>query len=271
MNVLDDITVAASQLRSALGSLQPDLAVVLGSGFAGVPAGLQVDLTVPLANFSGFPETGVSGHSATLTAARLDGHNLLLFQGRYHLYEGYSAWQVGAQVRLAAAVGCRKILLTNAAGGINPAIKPGDFMLVTDHLNLTGHNPMIGRSERDFVDLSRLYSHHYFLPLRETLMNEASCLHSGVLAWMTGPSYETPAEINFIERAGADAVSMSTIPEAIIARRYGLDVSALSLIANPASGRGNKDLDHQDVLAIGSSRLECFHLVLAGILKLWCR
>ncbi len=270
MIVLDDISIAANQLRRILGSLPPDLAVVLGSGFAGVPTGMQVDLTVPLATLSGFPESGVSGHCATLTAGRLDGHYLLLFQGRFHLYEGYSAWQVSAQVRLAAAVGCRKVLLTNAAGGINPAMEPGDFMLVTDHLNLTGHNPMIGRPERAFVDLSRLYSHHYFSALREAMANETMCLHSGVLAWMTGPSYETPAEINFIERAGGDAVSMSTIPEAIVARRYGLEVSALALIANPAAGRGNKSLDHQDVLAVGSSSLERFHLVLDSILKLWC-
>lgn len=268
--ILDDISIAADQLRSALGPLQPDLAVVLGSGFAGVPTGMQVDLAMPLASFCGFPEPGVSGHAASLTAGRLDGHNLLLFQGRFHLYEGYSAWQVSAQVRLAAAIGCRKILLTNAAGGINPAMEPGDYMLVTDHLNLTGHNPMIGRPERNFVDLSRLYNHYYFLSLRKTLANEALCLHSGVLAWMTGPSYETPAEINFIEGAGADAVSMSTIPEAIVARCYDLEVSALALIANPAAGRGNKSLDHQDVLTVGATSLERFHLILAGILKMWC-
>jgi purine-nucleoside phosphorylase len=269
MMVLDDISAAASQLQSKLGSFQPELAVVLGSGFAGIPTGMQVHLTVPLATLSGFPDYGVTGHSAALTAGRLNDRKLLLFHGRFHLYEGYSAWQVSAQVRLGAAVGCRKILLTNAAGGINPAMMPGDFMLVTDHLNLTGHNPMIGRSERDFVDLNRLYSYHYLLPLREALASKSVNLHSGVLAWMIGPSYETPAEINFIEAAGAQAVSMSTVPEAIIARRYGLEVSALSLIANPAAGRGNKSLDHQDVLAVGLTSLERFHLVLAGILKLW--
>lgn len=269
MIVLDDISLAASQLQSRLGSFEPELAVVLGSGFAGVPADMQVDLAVPLATLAGFPETAVSGHSATVTIGRLDGRKLLLFQGRFHLYEGYSAWQVSAQVRLAAAVGCRKVLLTNAAGGINPAMEPGDFMLVTDHLNLTGHNPMIGRIERQFVDLSRLYNHHYWSALCNALENEALCLHTGILAWMTGPSYETPAEVNFIERAGADAVSMSTIPEAIIARSLGLEVSALSLIANPAAGRGQKSLDHRDVLAVGSSCLEHFHLILGAILKLW--
>ena len=269
MMVLDDVEVAAGQLRTRLTSFQPALAVVLGSGFAGVPAGMEVVLSVPLATLFGFPESGVAGHSATLTAGKLDGHHLLLFHGRFHLYEGYSAWQVSAQVRLAAAVGCRKILLTNAAGGINPAMGTGDFMLVSDHLNLTGHNPLIGRSERVFVDLSQLYTHHYFSALREQLATASLCLHSGVLAWMIGPSYETPAEINFLENAGADAVSMSTIPEAIIARRYGLEVSALSLIANPAAGRGNNSLDHQDVLTVGSNCLDRFHLVLAGILKLW--
>lgn len=270
MMVLDDIGAAAGQLKTYLPSFRPELAVVLGSGLAGVPAGMQVDVSLPLARLPGFPESGVTGHSATITAGRLHGRNLLLFQGRFHLYEGYSAWQVTAQVRLAAALGCQKVLLTNAAGGIAPAMTSGDFMLVTDHLNLTGHNPMSGRSEREFVDLSRLYNDHYFSTLRDELSKISIRLHAGVLAWMTGPSYETPAEINFLESAGAAAVSMSTIPEAIVARRYGLEVSALSLISNPAAGRGNTSLDHQDVLAVGSTSRERFHLVLAGILRLWC-
>lgn len=268
--VLDDISAAADQLNTYLTSIRPELAVVLGSGLAGVPAGMQVDVSLPLSRLPGFPESGVPGHSATITAGRLHGRNLLLFHGRFHLYEGYSAWQVTAQVRLAVALGCQKVLLTNAAGGIAPALTPGDFMLVTDHLNLTGHSPMCGRAEREFVDLSRLYNDHYFATLRDELAQKFIRLHTGVLAWMTGPSYETPAEINFLESAGAAAVSMSTIPEAIVARRYGLEVSALSLISNPAAGRGNTSLDHQDVLAVGATSRERFHHVLAGILRLWC-
>jgi purine-nucleoside phosphorylase len=270
VTVLDDISAAVGQLQPYLTYLRPELAVVLGSGLSGVPVGMQVDVSLPLARLPGFPESGVPGHAATVTTGRLHGRNLLLFQGRFHLYEGYSAWQVTAQVRLAAALGCQKVLLTNAAGGISPDMTPGDFMLITDHLNLTGHNPMRGRSEREFVDLSRLYSYHYFSTLRDELANQSIRLHAGVLAWMTGPSYETPAEINFLENAGAAAVSMSTIPEAIVARRYGMEVSALSLIANPAAGRGDKSLDHQDVLVVGSTSLTRFHLVLAGILRLWC-
>lgn len=270
MIVLDDISMAADQLQTYFTSVCPEVAIVLGSGLAGVPAGMQVDFSLPLSSLPGFPESGVTGHSATLTAGRLLGRNLLLFHGRFHFYEGYSAWQISAQVRLAAAVGCKKVLLTNAAGGIAADMAPGDFMLVTDHLNLTGHNPLIGRTERQFVDLSRLYSHHYFFALRKELAKESLRLHSGVLAWTTGPSYESPAEINFLEGAGADAVSMSTIPEAIVARCYDLEVSALSLIANPAAGRGHKSLDHHDVLAVGSASLENFHLVLTGILRLWC-
>lgn len=269
MMLLDDISAAAAQLETSLTPFCPELAVVLGSGLAGVPAGMQVDASLPLSMLPGFPQSGVTGHSAIITAGRLHGRSLLIFQGRFHLYEGYSAWQVTAQVRLAAALGCQKVFLTNAAGGIAPEMKPGDFMLVTDHLNLTGHNPLSGRLEREFVDLNRLYSSYYFSTLCEELSNRSICLHAGVLAWMTGPSYETPAEINFLESAGAAAVSMSTIPEAIIARRYGLEVSALSLIANPAAGRGNRSLDHQDVLAVGATSLERFHHVLAGVLRLW--
>jgi purine-nucleoside phosphorylase len=270
MIVLDDISGAVDQLQTCLASFRPELAVVLGSGLAGVPPGMQVEVSMPLSALPGFPESGVTGHSASISLGRLQGRNLLLFHGRFHLYEGYSAWQVSAQVRLAAALGCQKVLLTNAAGGIALGMAPGDFMLVTDHLNFTGHNPLIGRTEREFVDVSGLYHHHYFETLRDHLSNESLRLHTGVIAWMTGPSYETPAEINFLEGAGADAVSMSTIPEAIVARRYGLKVSALSLISNPAAGRGDKSLNHQDVLAVGSTSLQRFHLVLAGILRFWC-
>jgi len=269
MIVLDDISTAADQLQACLTTFLPEVAVVLGSGLAGVPTGMQVEFSLPLSNLPGFPDSGVRGHSTTVTAGSLHGRNLLLFHGRFHCYEGYSAWQVSAQVRLAAALGCQKVLLTNAAGGIASDMAPGDFMLVTDHLNLTGHNPLIGRPEREFVDLGKLYNHHYYANLRHKLANESLNLHTGILAWMIGPSYESPAEINFLERAGADAVSMSTIPEAIVARRYGLDVSALSLITNPAAGRGAKSLDHQHVLAVGSTSLDRFHLILAGILHLW--
>ncbi len=269
MICLDDMGAAAQLLLSHLNNKPPEIAVVFGSGLAGNPSAMQVDLTLSLSQLPGFPEAAVSGHDAAISVGTLHGRRVLFFHGRYHFYEGYSAWQVTAQVRLAAAIGCSKILLTNAAGGINSSMATGDFMLVSDHLNLTGHNPLRGRSERQFVDLSNLYCNHYYQKLCDELAPLSVRLHAGVLAWMPGPSYESPAEINFLQRAGADAVSMSTIPEAIVACLYNMDVSALSLIANPAAGRGTKKLDHKDVLTTGSVSLKSFHLILERILLLW--
>lgn len=269
MILLDDMDPAARVLLPHLKGNPPECAVVLGSGLAGNPPAMQVDLALPLTQLCGFPEAAVTGHDASITVGTLHGRRILFFHGRYHYYEGYNAWQVTAQVRLAAALGCSKILLTNAAGGISSQMAAGDFMLVSDHLNLTGQNPLIGRSERCFLDVGNLYCQHFYLQLRDALASVSVRLHSGVLAWMTGPSYETPAEINFLDQAGADAVSMSTVPEAIVARLYGMEVCALSLIANPAAGRGSKKLDHTDVLATGRASLESFHLLLDRILMLW--
>lgn len=269
MTILDDMAAAAQLLLPHVNQDPPEIAVVLGSGLAGNPPAMQVDLTLPLSQLSGFPETAVPGHDACMSVGTWHRRRILLFHGRYHVYEGYSAWQVTAQVRLAAAIGCTKILLTNAAGGISSSMTTGDFMLVTDHLNLTGHNPLIGRRERQFIDLSNLYCSEYYPQLRDAPAPASIHVHSGVLGWMTGPSYETPAEINFLQQAGADAVSMSTVPEAIVARLYGMDVSALSLIANPAAGRGTGKLDHKDVLTTGSVSLKNFHLLLERILLLW--
>ncbi|MFO7766553.1 MAG: purine-nucleoside phosphorylase [Pelovirga sp.] len=269
MIVLDDMGPAARTLLARLQDEPPEYAIVLGSGLGGDPSAMREEFTLPLSQLCGFPETSVTGHRAMISVGTLHRRRVLFFHGRYHFYEGYSAWQVTAQVRLAAATGCSKILLTNAAGGISARMTAGDFMLVTDHLNLTGQNPLIGRNERRFLDIGNLYCHNFYPQLCAAVKSTSMQLHSGVLAWMTGPNYETPAEINFLEQAGADAVSMSTVPEAIVARLYGMEVSALSLIANPAAGRGNGKLDHQDVLTTGSGNLETFHLLLEHLLKCW--
>ncbi|MFO7576130.1 MAG: purine-nucleoside phosphorylase [Pelovirga sp.] len=269
MRYLDDVTAAADLLHGLLGVNQPEIAIVLGSGLDSGMDPADVVFSLQLADLPGFPDTGVCGHAGRLSAGTLYGRAVLIFHGRYHLYEGYDAWQVTAPVRLAAAVGCRRVLLTNAAGGIAAAMSAGDFMLVRDHLNLTGHNPLRGRSERAFVDLTHAYSAHYYERLAGCLKPKGVRLHCGVLAWMPGPSYETPAEINFLGCAGADAVSMSTVPEAIVARRYGMEVSALALIANPAAGRSPHPLSHAEVLAAGQASAENFRTLLEELLFHW--
>lgn len=249
--LLDNIAPAARELARQLNDWRPQRAVILGSGLNGLVDQVTPLETVPYAQLPGFPQTGVSGHSGCLYAGALRGVPVLVFQGRYHVYEGYSPWQVTAPVRLAFELGCSQLLLSNAAGGIAEELVPGDFMLVTDHLNLTGCNPLAGRPERAFVDLGRLYHQPPADSFDRPLGERGIALHRGVLAWMPGPSYETPAEVDFLENAGAAAVSMSTVPEAIVARRYGLQVVALALIANVASGRTSEPLEHREVLAAG--------------------
>ncbi len=269
MKPLYSIDAAARTVRDWLGGRQPTLAVILGSGLAGLTSALAEGSCLPYDRLPGFPPTGVSGHGGFLHAGRLDGLDVLVFQGRYHCYEGYAAWQVTAPVRLAAALGCRHLLVTNAAGGIAEGMSAGDFMLVSDHLNMTGINPLRGRPENPFIDLSRVYCHDFYAQLKRSLQHDGISLHSGVLAWMPGPSYETPAEISALEALGAAAVSMSTVPEAVVARVLDLSVVGLSLIANLAAGKSPTRLQHEDVLTQANQVQDDFLHLVGNLLRFW--
>lgn len=266
---LDDISAAVLHTRNWLAGRTPEVAIILGSGLSGVLDQLENPISLTYAEIPAFPVSGVAGHAGQLHCGTLYGKNVLVFQGRYHVYEGYSAWQVSAPVRLAAELGCSKLLLTNAAGGINTAMRPGDFMLISDHLNLVGDNPLIGRPEREFLDLTEVYRQDFYPELQQRLATAGVRLHRGVVAWMLGPSYETPAEIRMLACVGADAVSMSTIPEAIIARHCRLETVAISFISNLAAGKSSAALDHQDVLARGKRSAADLQKILIGIFSLW--
>ncbi len=267
--LLDDVSDAAAVLRDMTAGMSPRLAIVLGSGFSGLVAELDRRFSLPYQDLPGFVSAGVEGHAGVVHAGFLCGQAVLVFAGRYHVYEGYSAWQVGSLVRLAAAVGCQRLLLTNAAGGLTSRMAPGDFMLVEDHLNLTGQNPLIGRKDAGFPDLHGLYRSDLRKPLERLLGDVGFQLHSGVLAWLTGPTYETPAEIAMLETLGAAAVSMSTVPEAIMARFLGLEVCALSFIANLAAGKCPQPLAHQDVLTEAASARDNAVQIVRGLMSLW--
>jgi len=269
MKSLDDISTAEQEIKTWLGSVKPQMAIVLGSGLSSLLAHLQHKKTLSYEKLTGFPSTGVEGHTGCVFCGELFGLKVLIFQGRYHCYEGYDAWQVTAPVRLAAAVGCHHLLLTNAAGGLLDDMSPGDFMLVDDHLNFTGKNPLAGRQERQFLDLNRLYEQSFYSELREQLRRQHVKLHKGTLAWMLGPTYETPAEIKALECFGAAAVSMSTIPEAIVAKRFGLSVVTISFISNLAAGKSVKGLNHDDVLNLGHRMGRDFSLVVEKIIAIW--
>lgn len=243
---------SAGDLAQRFGEDVFDLAVILGSGWGSLADQAESAVYVDYREIPGFSHVRIEGHAGRLVAGRFQGWKVLFFQGRYHLYQGFDARQVALPVRLAAALGCRRLLLTNAVGGINPTFRVGDFMYLEDHLNLLGDNPLRGEPLHPFVDLCGLYRQDLYPALREQMGEKDITLHRGVLAAMPGPSYETPAEIRMLQRFGADAVSMSTVPEAIMGRYLGMEVIGLSLIANLAAGLSPGPLSHDEVLRAGS-------------------
>ena len=238
--------VSADLIGERLGG-DFDVAVVLGSGL-GAAAERLGDASMSMAD-AGFPSTNVVGHAGTILAGTVGGARVLVLAGRVHLYEGHHPNAVVHGVRTAARLGCRRLLLTNAAGGIRPGLSVGDLVAISDHLNLTGANPLIGSHDlphERFIDVSNLY------PLASTVA-AAGGLETGVYAALPGPSYETPAEIRMLATLGADLVGMSTVLEALAAHALGVQVGGLSLVTNAAAGLGG-ELSHEEVTQVGASR-----------------
>ena len=243
-------STAAARLKK-ISPLRPKLAIVLGSGFHHVLAELRVAATISYAKIPGFPKPTVSGHAGELYFGHLGKTPVLVLSGRAHFYEGHPMERVTFAVRTLAAFGITDLLLTNAAGGINKKFRAGDFMVLTDHINFMGTNPLRGAAVPGlprFVDLTEAYDKK----LRELLFKAGKIsklkLQRGVYLAVSGPSYETPAEIRAFATLGADAVGMSTVPEAIVARQCGLNVAAVSCITNLAAGISKEKLSHAEVL-----------------------
>jgi purine-nucleoside phosphorylase len=256
----------AFSLEEALETLKarfaspPELLVVLGSGLGDLTKGVSDAVSVPFKEIPGFPDPGVKGHAGRLVFGELEGRRVLLQAGRFHYYEGQPGDLVAAPVRLAARLGAGVVILTNAAGGIAPHLVPGSIMLISDHLNLMGRSPLPGEvhweeavhgEEARSHDLTAPYDSVFQTRALELAEELGIPLSRGVYAGVLGPSYETPAEIRFLVRAGAHAVGMSTVPEAITAAALGLRVLGFSLITNRAAGLGGEVLSHSEVLEVG--------------------
>src|SRR6266540_2651352 len=243
--------LATAALLWRLTPLRPRLAIILGSGFHDVASRLHVETTIPCAKLPGFPRPSVLGHKGQILAGRFGKSPVLLLSGRAHFYEGHPMEVVTFPVRVLAAFGVSDLLLTNAAGGIHRRFRPGDFMCLSDHINLMGTNPLRGAQVPDrerFVDRSEVYAPELRRLLAAAARKARARLHSGVYLAVSGPSYETPAEIRAFARLGADALGMSTVPEAIVARQCGLRVAGVSCITNLAAGRARGALSHGEVL-----------------------
>jgi purine-nucleoside phosphorylase len=237
---------AAAALTAALGGAH-DVAVVMGSGWApAADAFGAAEASVAIGDLPGFAAPTAVGHGGEVRSVRIGTHRVLLFLGRTHLYEGRGVAPVVHGVRTAAAAGVRTVILTNAAGGVNPDFGVGQPVLLSDHINLTATSPLVGAN---FVDLTDLYSRR----LRALAREIDPTLPEGVYAAFPGPHYETPAEIRMCRTIGADVVGMSTALEAIAARAAGMEVFGLSMVTNPAAGVTGEKLDHQEVLAAGKA------------------
>ena len=248
-----DTAAAVAAIRRHTG-LVPETALVLGSGLGALADEVEDAVVIPTSDVPDYPVSTVAGHAGRLVFGRLAGRPVVVVQGRVHVYEGYPARAVGFPVRLVHALGARGLVLTNAAGGINPAFGPGTLMLITDHLDMAAVSPLagpVGAGETRFPDLSDVYSAPWREQVSALALRVRVPLREGVYAFTTGPSYETPAEIRFFARAGADAVGMSTVPEAVQAAALGLPVLGISTVTNAAAGLSAEPLDHADVLAVG--------------------
>ena len=256
----EDAAAAAKELATATGADRHDVAVVLGSGWAPAADALGTpDAEVPVGELTGFAAPTAEGHGGTVRSLTIGGNRTLVFLGRTHLYEGRGTAAVAHGVRVAAAAGCRTVVLTNAAGGLRQGMRVGQPVLISDHLNLTARSPLVGAR---FVDLTDLYS-----PRLRALARQADpSLEEGVYAALPGPHFETPAEIRMLRGLGADLVGMSTVLEAIAARAEGLEVFGVSLVTNLAAGLADHGLDHAEVIAAGAEAAGRIGALLASIL-----
>ena len=246
------------------------MAIILGSGLGDFAEEFTSATTIPYAEIPGFARSTAVGHAGQLVAGEVAGVPVLAMQGRFHFYEGYSLEQVTFPIRTFNRLGIETLVLTNAAGGINVEFTPGALMVISDHLNLFGVNPLRGPNDERFGPRFPDMTAAYARDLQEAAIDEARAegieLRRGVYAGLPGPSYETPAEIHMLRSFGADAVGMSTVPEAIVARQMGMKVLGISCITNVAAGSNNQPINHEDVLEIGRRTRDTFARVLRRVI-----
>ncbi|UUX48274.1 purine-nucleoside phosphorylase [Nisaea acidiphila] len=263
---------AAAAVRKALPGRDAKIALVLGSGLGSIADAVEDAASVSFADIPGFPKPSVDGHHGKLVHGTLSGRQVFVLQGRAHAYEGHDLADVVLPVRTMEALGVTTLVLTNAAGSLREEMAPGSLMMLTDHINWSGANPLIGPNDASlgprFFDMTRAYDRELHEVLRRSAEAEGVILHEGVYLWALGPNFETPAEIRAFRMLGADAVGMSTVPEVLAARHAGLKVAAISGITNFGAGMvANEILDHEHTLAQGETIAESMTKLLLHFLK----
>lgn len=253
------MTTAIDILVERLAGRTPKVGLVLGSGLGGLVDEVKNAIRVSYGELPGFPKSGVTGHAGELVAGDFNGTPVIMMAGRAHYYEHGNAGAMRPALEVLQGIGVETLMLTNAAGSLEPDMGPGSVMLITDHINFSGSNPLFGEpTDRRFVGLTQAYDPGMRAALEAAAQKTGTPLHKGVYMWFSGPSFETPAEIRMARIVGANAVGMSTVPEVILARFLGLRVAACSVITNLAAGMTGGELSHQetkDMAPLGGARL----------------
>ncbi|MDD2695755.1 MAG: purine-nucleoside phosphorylase [Anaerolineales bacterium] len=270
---LAQIDEVAQAVRVRL-TTRPKVGVILGSGLGALAEAVESAAAIPYQDLPHWPRPTVEGHQGRLVNGKLEGQDVLVMQGRSHYYEGYSMAQVGLPVRVMRRLGIETLIVTNAAGAVNPDFRPGDLMLITDHLNLIGmaglsplRGPNLDEFGPRFPDMSQSYDRQLCALARQVAAEENLQLWEGVYVCLAGPSFETPADLRFLRSAGVDAVGMSTVPEVTVARHSGMRVLGVSGISNKANLDGNTITTHEEVLAAGNLIAPRLTALLRGVLR----
>ena len=250
-----DVRAAQAAVSKRLGGRKPTVAIVLGSGLGPLADQVKEAVRIPYTEIPGFHVPTVPGHKGELVCGTLGGKTVLCQSGRFHAYEGHSADVTALPVRMFGALGITTILLTNAAGGVNPAFGPGTLMLISDHINLTGRNPLVGpqrEGETRFPDMTNAYDKELRVLAKRVAEERKVALAEGVYMGLLGPTYETPAEVRMVAKLGGDAVGMSTVLEVIAARARGMRCLGISTVTNAAAGISDQELNHNEVMEVAA-------------------
>jgi len=264
------VTAATKVVAERLGKLKPRVAIVLGSGLGFLADDVADPIRILYSTIPGFPEPGVAGHKGELVAGTLEGVPVIVQAGRFHLYEGHPAVVAGLPARVFGELGVQVLIVTNAAGGVRRTFPGGTLMLIADHINLMGRNPLIGQpepGEQRFPIMHEPYDAELRALARAVAREAKIHMEEGVYAALLGPSYETPTEVRMLERLGADAVGMSTVPEVLVARSRGMRCLGFSIITNPGAGITGEALSHEEVLAVSEQVARRLSVVLKGVLR----
>lgn len=251
--------------------IQPEIGLILGSGLGSLADEIQDAVSIPYSEIPHFAKSDAIGHANELVIGQLNGKSVLAMKGRFHYYEGFTLDEVTFPVRVMKALGIENMIVTNACGAVNTEFKAGELMIISDHLNLVGTNPLIGANNDElgtrFPDLSNVYNRELRALTKRIADKQQLKINEGVYAWWSGPTYETPAEIRMIRTLGADAVGMSTVPEAIVATHAGMKVLGISCLTNMAAGVLDQPLNHDEVIEVASKVRSSFITLIKEIVE----